>query len=29
MLAAFATAVSILYDCYWSAKRCNPKFKAS
>ncbi len=29
MLAAFATAVSILYDCYWSSKRCNPKFKAS
>jgi len=28
-LAAFATAASILYDCYWSSKRCNPKFRAS
>lgn len=28
-LAAFATAASILYDCYWASKRCNPKFKAS
>lgn len=29
VLAAFATAVSILYDCYMASKRCNPKFKAS
>jgi hypothetical protein len=29
ILAAFATAASILYDCYWTSKRCNPKFKAS
>lgn len=29
VLAAFATASSILYDCYWASKRCNPKFKAS
>ncbi|KAH7309971.1 hypothetical protein BKA65DRAFT_414396 [Rhexocercosporidium sp. MPI-PUGE-AT-0058] len=29
ILAAFATACSILYDCYWASKRCNPKFKAS
>ncbi|PQE13897.1 Bile salt-activated lipase protein [Rutstroemia sp. NJR-2017a BBW] len=29
VLAAFATAASILYDCYWTSKRCNPKFKAS
>ena len=29
VLAAFATAASILYDCYWSSKRCNPKFRAS
>lgn len=28
-LAALATASSILYDCYWASKRCNPKFKAS
>ena len=28
-LAAFATAASILYDCYWSSKRCNPKFRAA
>jgi hypothetical protein len=28
-LAAFATAASILYDCYWASKRCNPKLKAS
>lgn len=28
-LAAFITAGSILYDCYWASKRCNPKFKAS
>ena len=29
VLAAFGTAASILYDCYWASKRCNPKFKAS
>jgi hypothetical protein len=29
VLAAFTTAGSILYDCYWASKRCNPKFKAS
>ena len=29
VLAAFFTALSILYDCYWASKRCNPKFKAS
>lgn len=29
VLAAFTTAASILYDCYWASKRCNPKFKAS
>ncbi len=29
ILAAFATAVSILYDCYWSPKRSNSKYKAS
>ena len=29
ILAAFATACSILYDCYSASKRCNPKFKAS
>ena len=29
VLAAFTTASSILYDCYWASKRCNPKFKAS
>lgn len=29
ILAAFATACSILYDCYFAYKRCNPKFKAS
>lgn len=29
VLAAFATASSILYDCYWASKRCNPRFKAS
>jgi fluoride ion exporter CrcB/FEX len=29
VLAAFATACSILYDCYAASKRCNPKFKAS
>ena len=27
ILAALATAMSILYDCYWSAKRCAPKYK--
>lgn len=29
VLAALGTASSILYDCYWASKRCNPKFKAS
>ena len=29
VLASFATACSILYDCYWASKRCNPKFRAS
>jgi hypothetical protein len=29
ILASGATAASILYDCYWASKRCNPKFKAS
>jgi len=29
VLAASTTAASILYDCYWASKRCNPKFKAS
>jgi hypothetical protein len=29
VLAAFITAFSILYDCYFASKRCNPKFKAS
>ncbi|TVY27083.1 hypothetical protein LHYA1_G003131 [Lachnellula hyalina] len=29
ILAAFATACSIVYDCYFAYKRCNPKFKAS
>ena len=29
VLASFTTAGSILYDCYWASKRCNPKFKAS
>ncbi|KAH8594620.1 hypothetical protein B0O99DRAFT_171369 [Bisporella sp. PMI_857] len=29
ILAAFATAASILYDCYCASKRCNPKFRAS
>ena len=29
ILASAATAGSILYDCYWASKRCNPKFKAS
>jgi hypothetical protein len=29
ILAAFATALSILYDCYWSSKRCAPKYKAT
>lgn len=29
VVAAFATAASILYDCHWASKRCNPKFKAS
>jgi len=29
VLAAFATAISILYDCYRSSRRCNPKYKAT
>jgi hypothetical protein len=29
VLAALATAISILYDCYWSSKRCAPKYKAT
>ncbi|KAE9374059.1 hypothetical protein N431DRAFT_335785 [Stipitochalara longipes BDJ] len=29
ILAALATAISILYDCYWSSKRCAPKYKTS
>lgn len=29
VLAALATASSILYDCYIASKRCNPKFKAT
>lgn len=29
VLASATTAGSILYDCYWASKRCNPKFKAS
>ena len=29
ILASATTAGSILYDCYWASKRCNPKFKAS
>lgn len=29
VLASFATAASIIYDCYWASKHCNPKFKAS
>lgn len=29
ILASFATAASILYDCYWASKRSSPKFKAS
>jgi len=29
ILASGATAASILYDCYWASKRCNPKFKSS
>jgi hypothetical protein len=29
ILAALATAISILYDCYWSLKRCAPKYKAT
>jgi len=29
VLAASATASSILHDYYWASKRCNPKFKAS
>ncbi|EKD16350.1 uncharacterized protein L3040_008450 [Drepanopeziza brunnea f. sp. 'multigermtubi'] len=29
VLAALATASSILYDCYCASKRCNPRLKAS
>ena len=29
ILAALATAISILYDCYWSSKRCAPKYKTT
>jgi hypothetical protein len=29
ILAALATAISILYDCYWTSKRCAPKYKAT
>ncbi|TVY68669.1 hypothetical protein LSUE1_G008035, partial [Lachnellula suecica] len=29
IIAAFATACSIIYDCYSASKKCNPKFKAS
>ena len=29
VVASTTTAASILYDCYWASKRCNPKFKAS
>lgn len=29
ILAALATAISILYDCYWASKRCAPKYKAT
>ena len=29
ILAAFATAARILYDCYWASKRSNRSFKAS
>jgi hypothetical protein len=28
-LAALATAISILYDCYWTSKRCAPKYKST
>jgi hypothetical protein len=27
ILAAFVTALSILYDCYWASKRANGGFK--
>jgi hypothetical protein len=29
LLAAFATAARILYDCYWASKRSSPNFRAS
>jgi hypothetical protein len=29
ILASAATAASIIYDCYYASKRCNPKSKAS
>ncbi|RDL35408.1 uncharacterized protein BP5553_07339 [Venustampulla echinocandica] len=29
VLAALATATSIIYDCWAASKRCNPKFKAT
>ena len=29
ILAALVTAISILYDAYWSPKRCAPKYKTS
>ncbi len=29
ILAALATAVSILYDCYWTSKRCAPKYTST
>jgi hypothetical protein len=29
ILAALATAISILYDCYWTSKRCAPKYKST
>jgi hypothetical protein len=28
ILAAFVTASSILYDCYWASKRANGGYKA-
>lgn len=29
VLAALATATSIIYDCWAASRRCNPKFKAT
>lgn len=29
VVAAFATAARILYDCYWASKRSSRTFKAS